>query len=864
MYQQFREKIESVSKASGDDNLFYYMRDNDEVEKTSYRQMYNIVSSMENEFAKAGFKRGDRVALLAPLSPGQVLTGLSLAYAGITTVLLDASLPKEEIEKLIIFSDVRAVFTTEGLYKSIKDTFKDSLDFFQLIQNDVIQPFGEENAIYNLKAPKTVDSDEDVIAIIYSSGTTGTMKGIKITYESIVKSANIFRRFVGTEPKSKYLYVFPFNHIAGYTLCYVFLFLRYEFGLIENMNASKMQKALLEFNPHIFAIIPKVFEVMEQKIRAKIRAKGKVVEVAIDALLSLCYFLRKNFGINLGWHLFKGIRNQAFGTNIRQIGGGGTMSNAANAKFFFGMGLEWSDVYASTETGVPIAATGIGDRIVAGTVGNINKHPEIQVTIGDKDQNGQGEILVKSELMMKGYFRQPELTKEAFDENGYFKTGDSGYIDKKGCLHVTGRIKESIVLQSGKKVSPSDVDSFYFEKMPAYEFASTGMPSEDKQYDRIHMFIKNENYDADEKEKIRSAFEEISRSAPSMYQLSGIHFTSKIEKTSIGKVKRFLLTIEDENADAECVVNEDNTVRELTDEERYFSIIRKYCTLENISMEYNLQDDLGIDSLNMYEIITELESAFRTDLSAASQGVDTVGELFEAIHNKEAKTTAENTLDLSCFPMKKSKKDVNKLNLTMKFMRMLWKFEVKGLENISSDGNYIICPNHESHFDGLFVFSALYEKNKVDLNKICCMAKKEHLNHRVTKNWLKMLGGIPVDRYGMSAPSIQRSVQCIKDGYTFLIHPEGTRTRNGELGEFKSGVAKIAEETGNKILPVRIDGAYDLYPYDKKLPKLFDWKHFRRCRLSITFGEPIEKGNCSAKELMSMVRNSIVEMGEVN
>ena len=97
-----------------------------------------------------------------------------------------------------------------------------------------------------------------------------------------------------------------------------------------------------------------------------------------------------------------------------------------------------------------------------------------------------------------------------------------------------------------------------------------------------------------------------------------------------------------------------------------------------------------------------------------------------------------------------------------------------------------------------------------------------------------------------------------------MIHPEGTRTRNGELGEFKSGAAKLAEKTGSKILPVRIDGAYELYPHNKKLPKLFDWKNFRRCRLTISFGEAIDRGDCTSEELMDRVRESVVALGKTS
>ncbi len=853
MYSSFREKIDSIGEVYAEDNLFRYMRDDETVENMSYADMHRIVCSMEKEFSRIGLQKGDRVALVSPLSPGTVLTGLSLAYANMTTVLLDATLPEEELAKLITFSDVRAVFTTDELYHLLKASFTDTLDFFELIQDEVLHPYGDFTDISSVKAHKTVDPETDVIAIIFSSGTTGSMKGIKISYESVIKTQIILSRVAGKRERSKYLYVYPFNHIAGYTLCYVFMFIGCELGMMEDMNATKLQKKLLEFEPHYFAIVPRVYEVMEQKIRSKIQEKGALTEWGVDFLLGLCYFLRRHFGINLGWYLFKGIRDQAFGKNIFFLGGGGTPSKASNARFFFSLGLAWSDVYATTETGVPIAITGIGDRIVVGTVGNVHKNPEIQIAIGPTDEEGNGEILVKSELMMRGYFRQPELTQEAFDENGYFKTGDLGYIDKRGNLHVTGRMKESIVLQNGKKVSPTDVDDYYFEKISKYELASRGIPTGNKQFDQIHLFIKDDNFTDQQKESIKNAFLYLSQSAPPMYKLSGVHFVEKIEKTSIGKIKRYLLEAEASQS------KEEGKNKKLSDLEKLFNIIKQYCSVENITRNHRLVEDLGIDSLKMYELYTTLETEFHEDITASIQTIRTVGELYDALVDEHS--SEGDNIDLSKYPLPKSEKDIKKLANAMSRMQFLWKLEVKGIENVPKDDTYLVCVNHECHFDGVFVFSALYNHKLIDLDKICIMAKREHLESKKTQKWLKLLGGIPVDRYGMSAPSIRRSVQVIRGGYTYLIHPEGTRTRDGKLGEFKLGAAKLAEETGKKILPVRIDGVYEIYPYDRKYPRLFDWKHFKRYRVEITFGEPIAQGDKSTKQFMDAVRDSIVRMG---
>lgn len=169
--------------------------------------------------------------------------------------------------------------------------------------------------------------------------------------------------------------------------------------------------------------------------------------------------------------MFKNITKEVFGENIFGIGTGASPCKVETTEFFLNLGLEWSNLYATTETSVPITATGIKDKYPVDTVGNVNHHPEISVKINNPASSGIGEIVVKSELMMKGYFRSDDLTEETFD-NGYFKTGDLGYIDKKGYLHITGRIKESIILENGKKVSPQDVDDYYLSIITEYDFAS--------------------------------------------------------------------------------------------------------------------------------------------------------------------------------------------------------------------------------------------------------------------------------------------------------------------------------------------------------------------------------------------------------
>lgn len=696
------------------------------------------------------------------------------------------------------------------------------------------------------KLPKSKDADTDVIAILYSSGTTGQMKGIMVTYESVLKAREVFERLSGLKDYMSYLLVLPFNHIAGFTGAMTFFLTGCEIGFIEDVNASKLQNGLLRFQPYYFAMVPKVYEVMEQKIRAALRAKGKLTETLIDGLMKVSGFLRRNFGINIGKKMFHGITAQVFGENIFGIGTGASPCKAETAEFFLNLGLEWANLYATTETSVPIVATGILDRYPVGTVGNVNHHPEIQVKISCPDQNGIGEIVVKSQLMMKGYFRRPDLTVEAF-ENGFFKTGDYGYIDRKGDLHITGRIKESIILQNGKKVSPADVDEYYFARIPECDLASRGIAVQNESYDEIYMFVAAKGISETEQENIRASLEKASRLAPDMYKLAGISFIPDIPRTSVGKVKRFCL----EKEAAQEVRKESH--KDVFDENQMVTILQAHCNAQKITMESSLRDDLGLDSLSMFEIICEIEDEFTIDLSRELDRISTVGDMVQALRNAGSSQAVTHSIS-------KSAKAVRSLKRWVGLTGSIYKMEIHGTENIPGDGNYIICANHQSNLDPLWILAAM--KGKVDLGRICCMAAKHTMEGAVSGKLFEALGGIPVDREGNTIPAMSRAKNCLRNGNILIVFPEGARSRDGSMLPFKNGAAKLAIDTNTTILPVRIDGGFEVFPRWNKLPHIFDWKHIRRYPITVRFEAPIVPDNMQTDELMSIVKGSICRIHE--
>ena len=181
----------------------------------------------------------------------------------------------------------------------------------------------------------------------------------------------------------------------------------------------------------------------------------------------------------------------------------------------------------------------------------------------------------------------------------------------------------------------------------------------------------------------------------------------------------------------------------------------------------------------------------------------------------------------------------------------LWTIELSGVDNLSTSENLILCSNHQSHIDGMLIFSSLC-KYGMSYEKISCMAKREHLEHWHSKMWMRMLGAIPVDRYGNTLPALKRCREILRAGYYLLIHPEGTRTKDGGMQAFKQGAAELSIETGIPILPICLDGAYDIFPVTRKVPRIG-----RKYKIKIVLKERIEPEGKNALEITQMIQQSI-------
>ena len=533
--KKFIKLFEQVCNDNINKTAVVYLLDDGSKKTFSYNEVHTQAKEMADNLRNSGLLPGDRAALLSVLSPYCYITYFAFVYAGLTAIIIDPQLPEQEKDRFLANADIRGIVASETLYEVYAKRFDEEMPVLN-IKNG--QAFNEKSLC--LELPNTPDPDLDAAAILYSSGTTSQAKGVIIGFEQQLRAAKIDLEFVGTN-NIQWLGVYPFFHISGLSSALAILLGGLEIGLIENVTPLKLQQAFQRYRPNTFALVPKVFDVFEERIREAVTAKGVVIKNILFTLMRFSGFIRKHLGLNIGKYLFKSINKQLFGGRMIFLGVGGGLSNPKTLEFFYQLGYVWFNMYASTEANVPITATTHKDRYPINSSGRIDRFPNIHIKICSPNVSGEGEILVKSDLLMKGYFREPELTAAAFDEYGYFKTGDLGYINKKNELIISGRVKETIYLHSGEKISPDDIEQLYYEICKPTVFACAGVPSKAGNFDTAHLFIEKGEMSKVDTEALAKRILAFSAEASGNYHISKVHFIDKLPMTSIGKVKRFEL-----------------------------------------------------------------------------------------------------------------------------------------------------------------------------------------------------------------------------------------------------------------------------------------------------------------------------------
>ena len=509
-------------------------------EDVSYKEVGERIEDVQEKLLNAGIGAGDKVAILSSSMPNWGVSYFAVTTAGMIAVPILPDFTSEELDLIIEHSEAKAILVSDKLFTKLSKKTTERMNIIIRTKNlSVISQSVTE------RAEKRIPEPSDIAAIIYTSGTTSKPKGVMLTHYNLAMQLSVVPSLFDYNEDDVLLSILPLAHTYECTLGMIFPFARG--ARIHYMDrpptASALMPALAKVRP---TVIPSVPLIMEKIYRGKVRPTFEK-----NALLRKLYSWRWSQKL---LHRAAGKQlKKLFGGRIRlfAIGGAKFDSEAEqflkDAKFNYGIG------YGLTET-APLLAGAVGKMVRVGSTGPALKGVEVRLD-NVNPETGQGEIVVKTPCCMVGYYKNEQATKEAFTEDGWFRTGDLGAIDKDGWIYIKGRLKNMIVGPSGENIYPEDIE----EVLNSNRFVAESVVTEEggKLIALVHFDTSalEEAYDefkhkmAVSKEQMARKMEEIKRDVMN-YVNSKVNRFSKIskvvdnegefEKTPTKKIRRFI------------------------------------------------------------------------------------------------------------------------------------------------------------------------------------------------------------------------------------------------------------------------------------------------------------------------------------
>jgi len=674
---------------------------------------------------------------------------------------------------------------------------------------------------------------DDTAVIIYTSGTTGSPKGVMLSYGNLKQNVDAVSKGIKIyHSDSRVMVLLPLHHIFPLAGTMVIpLSLGASIAISPSLKTEDILKTLQDNKITIIIGVPRLYAAIHKGIKSKID-KSAVARLLfkLAGKLQSKAFSKK---------IFKAA-HQKFGGSVEFLVSGGAALDPVVGGDFQTLGFEVLEGYGMTEAAPMITFTQPG-RVKIGSPGHVVEGTEMRLV--------DGEITSRGPHIMKGYYKRPEETAEVI-KDGWLHTGDLGYVDEDGFLFITGRKKEIIVLSNGKNVNPSEIEAALLQPEMVQDCA---VFHADDQLQLLVVPINPDKLPTDQLEKqLREELLKPYNEKVSAYKrIHRIHLINEeLPRTRLGKLQRFRLAelAKKTKAVEQAPIKVDNPVYEMLANFVETEKQRKPLPTDH------LEHDLGFDSLDKISMQTWIDQTFGIkiepqeltgfeSLIALSEWITSNKTRMEESHINWAEILREKVnlqLPATWFTGNLA------VWVSRAFFKLYFRYQSVGQQNLP-EGPFILAPNHQSFFDGMFVASVLRYKQ---VRGTYFYAKEKHIRPR----WLKFLANrnniIIMDLNRDLKASIQKMGEVLRRQKNLIIFPEGTRTANGNLGDFKKTFAILASELKVPVVPVSISGAFEALPRGSFFPK--PWKKIR-----VEFLEPVYPDNHSYESLAGSVKERI-------
>ena len=882
----------------------------DHLESYTYSELRRMADSVGRWIGERGFAHGSRLAILADNHPQWVAAYLAILASGCAAVPLDSALHSDQVSKLLKDSGALAIFVDAkhapvvlpaarelnvGAVLMDPDHMKDAADPAGWIAN-LPEIFAAGTGTFK-PAPT---SDDDLASLIYTSGTTADPKGVMLTHANLVAEVDAISTWIDLGPDDALLGVLPLFHVlAQMSNLFLPLMKGSRVAYLETLNTTELMRALNERNITLFAIVPQFFYLIYERITAEINKRGALTRNIFAAMLFLNRVLRR-MGVNAGPILFAKV-HRTLGAKMRFFFTGGSRFDPAVATAFQDLGIDILQGYGLTETTAAIFVNFPGHNVI-GSVGKAMKGIEARIVSPQPQEDGGpavGEVAIRGAVVMRGYWNRPDATAEAI-RDGWFHTGDLGYFDTHGNLFLTGRLKEVIVLSNGKNVYPEEIEAHYLKSPFIKELAVMGLEGKaGEERDRLHAVIVP-NFDVlrqrkvvNAKEVIRYDIEGLSQQLPSTKRIGSYEIWQEdLPRTTTRKIKRFEVEkrVKASQArkladDAEIPAEKPFTADEMAwldraEVQRGLKVLREAVpsTFPNLRPTHNLELDLGLDSMQRIEVLSQLERELGGRVEESRLGeIYTVRDLVDAVLASAAAgetgpregfagwkaILAAEPADPEVLALRKRTPVFSLVwypvsRIIQMISRDVFRLQVSGLENLPQHGPFIFCSNHQSYIDPAVLVGVLPKNIALDLFAVGTSEIFGDGMMRRLAHWLRVM---VVDPDANLIPAMRAGAFGLRSGRILILYPEGERSIDGSPRIFKKGAAILSIHMQVPIVPIAIDGFYDAWPRGKKFVQKFT-------RLRMVFGKPIfpppesEASEGAYDRLTAEVKAKVVAMWE--
>jgi long-chain acyl-CoA synthetase len=782
--------------------------EDDGFSRITFLEWREHAASCAARLCERGVRKGDRVILASSNRPAWAIAYFGILRAGGVAVPIDPKLTAAQMDNIVRSSGAKIAIVGEDVEIAGVDMV------------NVVEVAGDDRSLE--PPPMKVDGN-DVASIIYTSGTTGDPKGVMLTHDNFTSMLAAITPLFFLKPTDGVLSVLPLHHTFEFSCGLLLPMSRGAcINYIGEVTSDRLSDGLDQGHITAMVGVPALWQMLERKMLKQIKEQGPLAERAFDFALELNRMLGKSTGMNAG-KLFFGKVHDKLGGRVKYLISGGSALPKGTADLFAGLGLGLSEGYGLTEAAPVLSVALATPRSKTGHVGK--PIPGVELKIDNPDKAGIGEVLARGPNVMQGYYGNDEATEHVIDADGWLHTGDLGVLDKRGQLVLSGRSKDVIVSTSGENIYPDDVEEMLGSVKHIDELAIVGVERTD--HEIIACIAVPETSD-DERSivharamrTLREAINALPRHCrPAVVQL----YDAELPKTATRKVKRSeARKIIERLMSASSAPQVDGVKAEgtLAMVQHAVAAIANRNAAE-IAPNLNLASDLGFESLMAMELQVALEAQTGRAIDSEQLArVDTVDDLVRLVGQRPVRSTAlieraeEDALELPPPLAAVAKRLLS--GAQMGFYDKVMKCRVYGRAFIPHNRNAIVISNHTSHLDMGFVKYALgsYGTDIVGL-----AAADYFFAGRMKKTYFQQLTNLQAfDRKTNLRQALREAADTLRAGKTMLMFPEGTRSKDGQISEFKATLGHIALNTRTDILPVYLSGTHESWPKGGRFP----------------------------------------------